>query len=74
VLFALLAPVAPTWCAACTPNELTGGNYNVEGIVHHVRLRYDTARAQLRELRKRFPSGASGESSTGVMETLSKSA
>jgi hypothetical protein len=53
--------------------ELIGGNYKVEGIVHYVRMRHDSAREQLAKLRKRYPSGAGGEIFSGVMETLPKS-
>ncbi len=54
--------------------EQIGWNFRVEGITHYVRMRYDSAREQLKKLRKRYPSGASGEHFTGVMETLPKSA
>jgi len=49
-------------------DELNGWNYKVEGIIHYVRMRYDSARKQLETLRKNYPSGASGETFTGVME------
>jgi hypothetical protein len=38
--------------------------------VHYVRMRSDSARGQLAELRKDYPSGASGASFTGIMEPL----
>ncbi len=53
--------------------ELNSRNYKVEGIVPYVRMRYDSARKQLKELRKRYPRGASGETLSGMMETLPKS-
>ena len=53
--------------------ELNGWNYKVEGIIHYVRMRHDSARKQLKALRKDFPSGASGETFTGVMEMPPKS-
>jgi hypothetical protein len=53
--------------------ELHGGNYKVEGIIHYVRMRYDSARDQLKELRKDYPSGASGASFSDVMELPPKS-
>jgi spore coat protein CotH len=55
-------------------NEVVGGNYKVEGIVHYVRMRYDSARKQLATLRQTYPRGAIGASFTGVMEALPKSA
>ena len=48
--------------------ELDGWNYKVEGIIHYVRMRYDSARKQLAGLRKDYPSGASGETFSGVLE------
>jgi hypothetical protein len=54
----------------CLHNELRDGDAHVEGIVHYVRMRRDRAREQLETLRPRFPSGASGATFTGVMETL----
>jgi len=40
--------------------ELVQGNTRIEGIAHYVRMRHDSARAQLEELRKTYPSGSSG--------------
>jgi hypothetical protein len=51
-------------------DDVVGGNYKVEGILHFVRMRYDSAREQLARLRKRYPRGASGEIFSGMMETL----
>ncbi len=54
----------------CLQNEVRHGDAHVEGIVHYVRMRRDQARRQLEALRATFPSGASGATFTGVMETL----
>lgn len=53
--------------------ELHGGNYKIEGIIHYVRMRYDSARKQLEQLRKDYPSGASGATFADVMEMPPKS-
>jgi hypothetical protein len=53
--------------------ELHGGNYKVEGIIHYVRMRYDSARDQLKRLRNDYPSGASGATFADVMEPPPKS-
>ena len=42
----------------------------LEGIVNFVRMRHDSARKQLAELRKTDPAGSSGASFSGVMEPL----
>ncbi len=52
----------------CKQWELHGGNYKVEGIIHYVRMRYDSARKQLAQLRSDYPSGASGETFSDLME------
>ena len=39
----------------CKQNELRHGNEKVEGIVHYVRMRRDSARQQLQHLRKTTP-------------------
>lgn len=49
--------------------ELQGGNFKVEGIVHYVRMRHDSARQQLARLRTDYPRGASGAVFSGVLET-----
>jgi hypothetical protein len=45
---------------ACRQRELRRGRKRVEGIVHYVRMRRDSARAQLKELRREMPRAASG--------------
>ena len=46
------------YSSGCQQNELRHGNEKVEGIVHYVRMRRDSARQQLRELRKTTPRAA----------------
>ena len=43
------------YLSGCKQNELRHGNEKVEGIVHYVRMRRDSARRQLRQLRKTTP-------------------
>ena len=51
-------------------NETRKGQEQAEGILHYVRMRYDSAREQLATLRKDYPSGASRATLTGVLERL----
>ncbi len=51
-------------------NELRHGNAKIEGIVHYVRMRYDSAREQLGMLRGTFPRGGSGATFPGVEEPV----
>jgi hypothetical protein len=53
--------------------ELHGWNYRVEGIIHYVRMRHDSAREQLKRLRQDFPRGASGATFSGELEMPPKS-
>jgi len=46
--------------AGCAQQELQRGNGLVLGIHHYVRMRYDRAREQLEQLRRRDPAGSSG--------------
>jgi len=48
--------------------QINGWNYQVEGIVHYVRMRHDSAREQLKGLRQRYPAGASGASFADLLE------
>lgn len=48
--------------------EINGPDYKIEGIIHYVRMRYDSAREQLKTLRQRYPSGASGAQFSGILE------
>ena len=50
--------------------ELRLGDTKVEGIIHYVRMRHDRARAQLAELRRDHPPGASGATFSGKLEPL----
>jgi len=53
--------------------EINSWNYKVEGIIHYVRMRYDSARQQLQTLRQHYPSGGSGETFSALMEMPPKS-
>jgi len=46
--------------AGCRQQELRRRDTFVPGIHHYVRMRYDSAREQLRDLRRRDPAGSSG--------------
>jgi hypothetical protein len=48
------------WRAGHEQNELRHGSAHIEGIVHYVRMRCDSAREQLASLRRTYPAGASG--------------
>jgi hypothetical protein len=54
--------------AGYAQNELRLGNAYVPGIYHDVRMRYDSARAQLTQLRRHYPAGTSGASFPAVHE------
>lgn len=41
-------------------DEFHRGSFNLEGILHYVRMRHDNAASQLAELRRKHPSGSSG--------------
>ena len=41
-------------------HELRHGKKTIDGILHYVRMRHDSARAQLKWLRQRFPRTADG--------------
>jgi CotH protein len=58
------------YVTGCRQNEIRKGQEKAEGVVHFVRMRYDSARKQLATLRRDYPSGASGATFTGVMEPL----
>ncbi len=46
--------------AGCRHRELRHGHKTMEGIVHYVRMRHDSARAQLEQLRRTMPRTADG--------------
>jgi hypothetical protein len=50
--------------------ELQKGNAKIEGIMHYTRMRYDSARIQLDQLRRAYPRGASGAIFSEAMEPL----
>jgi len=50
--------------------ELRRGDEKAEGIVHYVRMRHDSARTQLAELRRDHPAGTSGATFSGTLEPL----
>jgi hypothetical protein len=51
-------------------HELRRGEEKAEGIVHYVRMRHDSARMQLAELRREHPAGASGATFPVTLEPL----
>ena len=46
--------------SGCRQHELRHGKKTIEGIVHYVRMRHDSARAQLKRLRRTIPRTADG--------------
>jgi len=46
--------------SGCRQHELHHGKKQMEGIVHYVRMRHDSARAQLKRLRRTMPRTADG--------------
>ena len=46
--------------SACRQHELGHGKKQMEGIVHYVRMRHDSARAQLKQLRRTMPRTVDG--------------
>ena len=46
--------------SACRQHELRHGKKQMEGIVHYVRMRHDSARAQLKQLRRTMPRTVDG--------------
>ena len=51
-------------------HESRRGNQHTEGIVHYVRMRHDSARAQLTKLRETIPAGSSGAEFSGGRDPL----
>jgi hypothetical protein len=58
------------WRAGQEQRELRHGEQKAEGILHYVRMRHDSARAQLAALRRDHPDGASGATFPGTLEPL----
>jgi hypothetical protein len=46
--------------SGCRQHELRHGKKRMDGIVHYVRMRHDSARAQLKGLRRKYPRTAGG--------------
>jgi hypothetical protein len=54
----------------CLQHELRHGKAKIEGIVHYVRMRRDSARTQLKQLRRTIPPAAGSEDFPAAMEPL----
>jgi hypothetical protein len=51
-------------------HELRHGKAKMEGILHYVRMRRDSAQAQLKQLRRTIPRAAENEDFPAMMEPL----
>jgi hypothetical protein len=51
-------------------HELRQGKVRIEGILHYVRMRRDSAQAQLKQLRRTIPRAAASGDFPGAMESL----
>ena len=67
------SPTTRSTAAVASKQELRRGDAKTEGIIHYVRMRHDRARAQLAELRRDHPAGASGAEFSGKLEPLPSS-
>jgi len=56
--------------AACKQMEIQHDKARIDGILNYVRMRFDSARAQLKELRKTIPRGAGADRFPSTMEPL----
>ncbi len=56
------------YLSGCRQNELRHGNEKAEGIVHYVRMRRDSARQQLQQLRKTTPRATDPAAFAAAME------
>jgi hypothetical protein len=56
--------------AGCKQNEIRHDKAKIDGILNYVRMRYDSARKQLQELRKTIPRGEGAASFPAAMEPL----
>ncbi len=56
--------------SGCRQNELRRGREKAEGILHYVRMRHDSARQQLEQLRKATPRATSRADFPATMEPL----
>ena len=58
------------YLTGCKQNELRHGQEKAEGILHYVRMRRDSARQQLEQLRKQTPRATDSASFPATMEPL----
>src|SRR5690242_4481010 len=58
------------YLTGCKQNELRHGQEKAEGILHYVRMRRDSARQQLEQLRKQTPRATDSASFPSTMEPL----
>lgn len=58
------------YLSGCKQNELRHGQEKADGIIHYVRMRYDSARQQLDQLRKQTPRAIGGHGFPDTMESL----
>ncbi|HWM96329.1 MAG TPA: hypothetical protein VNO54_04660, partial [Streptosporangiaceae bacterium] len=58
------------YLTGCKQNELRHGQEKAEGIVHYVRMRRDSARQQLEQLRKQTPRATDSASFPDTLEQL----
>jgi hypothetical protein len=56
--------------AACKQMKIQHDKAGIDGILNYVRMRYDSARAQLKELRKTIPRGTGADPFPSTMEPL----
>jgi hypothetical protein len=56
--------------AASKQKEVQHDKARIVGILNYVRMRYDSARAQLKELRKTYPQGTGADEFPTTMEPL----
>jgi hypothetical protein len=56
--------------SGCRQNELRHGKAKIEGILHYVRMRRDSAQAQLKELRRAIPRAADSGDFPATTEPL----
>ncbi len=54
----------------CQQDEVRHGKAKIDGILHYVRMRRDSARVQLRQLRRTIPRTADSASFPGAIEPL----
>ncbi len=62
------------YLSGCKQNELRHGQEKAEGIIHYVRMRRDSARQQLAQLRKSTPRATGGAGFPATMEQLPRPA